>query len=190
MIGKIFITRTGYDPEIGKHVKDPYLGPNPTMGACRPDVRRLLSNGDHVFVVSGKVPGAEQFVMGCFEIDAKIDASEAYTRFPEHRLRKRHDGQLTGNIIVTGSGEQHELDDHTSFDSRIRNYLLGRNPIILKTPEEIAQGRAQTLQVLQEVLQKKGKSPFVLLGRSGKQLTERQVLELRNWLAQIKFGRN
>jgi hypothetical protein len=26
MIGKIFITRSGYDPQLGKHVKDPYLG--------------------------------------------------------------------------------------------------------------------------------------------------------------------
>lgn len=25
MIGKIFITRTGYDPQLGKHVKDRFL---------------------------------------------------------------------------------------------------------------------------------------------------------------------
>ena len=36
MVGKIFITRQGYDARLGKHVKDPYLGPNPTLGACRP----------------------------------------------------------------------------------------------------------------------------------------------------------
>ena len=36
MVGKIFITRTGYDPQLGKHVKDRYLGPRPTLGACRP----------------------------------------------------------------------------------------------------------------------------------------------------------
>ena len=24
MIGKIFITRTGYDPQLGRHIKDPY----------------------------------------------------------------------------------------------------------------------------------------------------------------------
>jgi hypothetical protein len=27
MIGKIFITSKGYDPQLGKHVSDPYLGP-------------------------------------------------------------------------------------------------------------------------------------------------------------------
>jgi hypothetical protein len=73
MVGKIFITRQGYDPQLGKHVKDPYLGPNPTLGACRPDVRKQLTKGDHIFVISGKVPGAPQYVMAGFEIAAKID---------------------------------------------------------------------------------------------------------------------
>ncbi len=48
MVGKIFITRSGYDPQLGKHAKDPYLGPNPTLGACRPDVRKQLTRGDHI----------------------------------------------------------------------------------------------------------------------------------------------
>src|SRR5262249_38913247 len=100
MVGKIFITRTGYDPQLGKHVKDPYLGPNPTLGACRPDIRERLAPGDHVYTISGRVPSAPQFVMGGFEIDAKIDAIQAYDRFPEQRLRFREDGQPTGNIIV------------------------------------------------------------------------------------------
>ena len=94
MIGKIFITRTGYDPQLGKHIKDPYLGPQPSLGACRPDIRKRLREGDHIFVISGKVPQANQFVMAGFEIEAKIDATEAYRLFPEQRLRQRQDGQL------------------------------------------------------------------------------------------------
>lgn len=50
MVGKILITSSGYDPHLGKHVKDPHLGPCPTLGACRPDVRRKLEIGDHIFV--------------------------------------------------------------------------------------------------------------------------------------------
>lgn len=100
MVGKIFITLTGYDPQLGKHVKDPYLGPNPSLGACRPDIRKQLSRGDHIFVISGKVPFANQFVMGGFEIAEKIDALTAYHQFPEQRLQTRTDGQLTGNIII------------------------------------------------------------------------------------------
>ena len=186
MAGKIFITRTGYDPQLGKHVKDPYLGPEPTLGACRPDIRRQLSEGDRIFVISGKVQGAEQFVMVAFEIDAKMNAVEAYKRFPQHRLRRRSDGQLTGNIIVDASGRQHELDDHSSFASRIENYLLGKHPITVQTSQEIALGRAETLEALQEALRKKGNSAIRLVGRWGTDLTEAQVLHLRNWLARIK----
>ena len=64
MVGKIFITRSGYDPELGKHVKYPYLGPCPTLGACRPDVRRLMDRGDHIFAISGKIPQVNQIHHG------------------------------------------------------------------------------------------------------------------------------
>lgn len=164
MVGKIFIVQSGYDPQLGKHVKDPYLGPCPTLGACRPDIRRQLEQGDHIFAISGKVVGANQFVMGGFEIEYKMHARKAFELFPEQRLRKREDGQLTGNIIVDAGGRQHELDDHESFDRRVENYVVGTNPISLDTPEEIAKGRAQTLEALCDILQKKGKSPFAVVG--------------------------
>ena len=186
MIGQIFITRSGYDPERGKHVKDPYLGPTPTMGACRPDVRRKLASGDHIFTISGKVSGVSQFVMGGFEIAEKITAAEAYERFPEQRLSQREDGQLTGNVIITASGEQHELDTHTSFDTRIKNYVVGRNGLVFRVPQEIALARVETLEVLREILKKKGNSPFELLGRSGARLTEKQVVDLRDWMTSIR----
>ena len=186
MIGKIFITRSGYDPQLGKHVKDPYLGPCPTLGACRPDVRKQLQKGDHIFVISGKIPEGNQFVMGGFEIESKIPAIEAYHLFPELRLRRLDDGQLAGNIIVTADSRQHELDDHKSFDQRIRNYVIGTNLISLITPREIAEGRRQTLDVLREVLHKSGDSPRAVVGRFGTRLTEKQVLQLRDWLAALK----
>lgn len=186
MVGKIFITRTGYDPQLGKHVKDPYLGPTPTIGACRPDVRRRLAAGDHIFVISGRVPNAPQFVMGGFEIASKISAIEAYERFPALRLRRRSDGQLDGNIIVDESGHKHELDDHRTFYSRIENYVVGANLLALETPEEIADGREHTLDVLSEVLEKNGKTAIEIVGRWGSSLTERQVLKLREWLDTVK----
>jgi len=186
MIGKIYITRHGYDPERGKHIKDPYLGPRPTLGACRPDIRSVLNKGDHIFFISGKVPDLSQFVMGGFEIDSKVSAGEAYELFPELRLRRLDDGQLTGNVIVTSDGRQHPLDDHSSFEKRIKNYVIGKNLILLETPEEIAEGRSQTLEALCDILQKNGNSPFDLLGRSGAKLTEQQILRLRDWLASLK----
>ncbi len=186
MIGKIFITRSGYDPQLGKHVKDPYLGPNPTLGACRPDIRNQLKKGDHIFVISGKVPDFNQFVMGGFEIEQKIPAIEAYRLYPELRLRKLQDGQLTGNIIVTADGRQHELDDHNSFDRRIKNYIVGTNPLLLTSPSEIAEGRKQTLEALRDILHKKGKSPFEVVGRFGTRLMDEQVIQLRAWLEAVK----
>jgi hypothetical protein len=186
MIGKIFITRSGYDPQLGKHVKDPYLGPTPTLGACRPDVRKRLKKGDHIFTISGKVSGMDQFVMGGFEIADKIPAIEAYARFPQHRLRKLKDGQLTGNIIVDKCGRQLVLDNHGSFQERIKNYVVGTNLIALVTPAEILEGRNQTLAALQEILRKRGRSPVEVVGRFGTSLTERQIAELREWLATIK----
>jgi hypothetical protein len=186
MIGKIFITSSGYDPEAGRHVHDPYLGPCPTLGACRPDIRRQLKEGDHIFVISGKVPQVNQYVMAGFEIDAKIDALEAHRMFPELRLRTRKDGQLTGNIIVNASGQQHALDNHDAFDRRIRNYVIGKNPLVLATHQEIAEGRRQTMAALCDILETRGNTPIEVVGRWGKKLTEKQILQLRDWLLSLK----
>jgi hypothetical protein len=186
MVGKIYITRSGYDPQKGKHVKDPYLGSCPTLGDCRPDIREQLDKGDHIFAISGKIPDFTQFVMGGFEIESKIPAIEAYRMFPELRLHKLEDGQLTGNIIVKADGQQHEWDDNNSFERRINNYVVGTNPIILSDSDEIALGREQTLQALQDIIKKKGKSPFEIVGRFGTKLTEKQVIQLREWLAAVK----
>lgn len=187
MIGKIFVTSTGYDPEKGKDVKDPYLGSNPSLGACRPDIRKKLQKGDQIFVVSGKVRNAAQFVIGGLEIAEKIDVFEAYRRFPEQRLRMGDDGLVTGNIIVDASGRQHKLDHHKkeTFAERVKNYVVGCNPVVLATPEEIAEGRRQTLDILQDVFGIKGNSVRNLIGRC-RNMTEKQVLKLRALLDAVK----
>lgn len=193
MIGKLIITRSGYDPEQGRHIKDPYLGPEPSMGACRPDVRRGLGLGDNIFLLSGKLrptarrPSPPQYVVGGFEIAEKISSIEAYRRFPRQRLRERPDGQLTGNVIIDRRGQQHPLDTHptSTISNRVQNYIVGRNGVALKTHEEIELGRAETMEALQSILRRKGDTPIQLVGRWGVNLTERQVEELRAWLLSI-----
>lgn len=187
MIGKIFVTSSGGDPAKGSHVKDPYLGPNPSLGACRPDIRGKLQKGDYIFTVSGKVPGVEQVVLGGFEIAEKISGIEAYERFPEQRLRRLPDGQVTGNVIVNAEGKQHELDHHDkdTFDRRIKNYVVGVNPIALLTPEELEEGRRQTLEILREVFQSKGNSIREIMGR-WRNLTGKQILKLHALLNAVK----
>jgi hypothetical protein len=189
MIGKIFVTGTGCDPVEGSHVKDPYLGPQPSLGACRPDIRRQVQKGDHIFVVTGTVRGFPQVVMGGFEVAEKIRAIEAYERFPKQRLRRLPDGQVTGNVIVNAEGRQHELDHHPTdtFNMRIENYLVGINPVALLTPEEIAEGRLWTLQILRDVFEKKGHSVREIIGRA-RNMTEDQVFRLRTLLDEVKVS--
>jgi hypothetical protein len=185
MKGKIYVISSGYDPEKGRHVNDPYLGPRPTLGACRPDIRERLQKGDHIFVVSGKVRSVDQVVLGGFEIAEKISAIEAYERFPGQRLRLLPNGQLTGNVIVTADGEQHELDNHDQFARRIENYIVGTHPIALLTPEEVAEGRDWTLEILRDVFEKKGNSIREIIGRCSN-LTEKQIPKLRALLHAVK----
>lgn len=186
--GKIFITRSGYDPQRGKHVKDPYLEGEPSLGACRPDVRKQLKPGDYVFVISGKVKGVDQFVMGGFEVDRKIHAQEALKEYPEQQLHLRPDGQLTGNVVIDDEGKKHPLDQHKAktFERRLPNYIVGRNPIVLVTDEEIQRGREMTMEALQEIMKKKGKTPKDIITRFGTKLTENQALQFRDWLHSLK----
>lgn len=189
MIGKIFVTSSGYDPKKGKHVKDPYLGPNPSIGACRPDIRERLQLGDHIFVISGKVPNFDQVVLGGFEIAEKITAIEAYQRFPDQRLKMLPNGQLTGNIIVAEDGSQHELDTHNQFSRRTENYVVGTNPVSLLTSEEIEEGRIRSLEILRQVFMKNGNSIREIVGRC-RNLSEKQVKMLRKLLNEVKYAAN
>lgn len=186
MIGKIYITRNGYDPQRGGYIKDPYLDGIPTMGACRPDIRKSLKVGDSIFVVSGRVRGFEQFLIGCFDIREKITMQEAYKRFPEQRLHQRTDGQLAGNVIIDANGGQHPLDNHKNFSGRISDYIIGEKEIILRSDEEIEKGRKETMEVLRDVFKKSGEKPFDILGRGARKVDEVQVSELKNWLNSIK----
>jgi hypothetical protein len=186
MLGKLFITRQGYDPEQGRHIKDPHLGKDPSLGACRPDFRRQVKPGDYVFTISGRVPGVPQFLMGGFEVAAKVHANDAYRLFPKQRLHRLADGQVAGNVIVNSRGQRHRLDDHRNFEKRLDNYVIGKNPIALSKPREIALARRDTLDVLCDVLKRPGKTPHEVVTRFGRTLSEEQVEMLLVWLREIK----
>jgi hypothetical protein len=184
--GYIFITKSGYDPEVGKHVKDPYLGEIPTFGACRPDLRKNVMAGDYLFVVSGKVRNIPQYIMGAFEVDDKLDSSVAFARFPKQHLHKREDGQLDGNIILDSQGEQHPLDNHKNFEGRKNNYVVcKKESLVLKMPSEILRGREKTMAILQEIFGKAGTIPWDIIGRMSK-LDDQQVTSLLKLLQSLK----
>ena len=186
--GYMYITGNGYDPEHGKDLEDPYLGDPPTLGACMPNIRELVVPGDHIFVVTGKVPQTSQLVLGGFEVEEKLASMvDAYHRFPELRLHQTSDGRKLGNIIITADGKQHSLDSHklSTFKRRIKNYVIGKNVISLKSKEEIELGRLETLPVLREVLGKEGDRPIDVIGR-WRRLNSSQIITIRDWLEDIR----
>jgi hypothetical protein len=154
--GYVYIGRSGYDPDKGKSINDPYLGDVPTLGACMPNIRSRVVPGDHILFVSGKVHSAQQFVIGGFDVAEKIPATEAYARFPKLRLRF---GEKIGNIIVDQHGRQSPLDDHDDFEQRIHNYIIGRDPIVLVQPDEVAHGRLQYGMSSAAVFEDRASSP-------------------------------
>lgn len=188
MKGYIYISGTGTDPGARKNMNDPILfSKTPTLGACMPNIRRLVLPGDFIFVVSGMVPAVQQYVVGGMEVAERIDALAAYKRFPENHLRIGDSGLLEGNVIIDARGNQHSLDNHESntFEERIKNFIVGTNPIALETDREVSAGREQTLPKLSELLGKRGNRVVDVMSRWAK-LDQAQVQDMVSWLQGIK----
>lgn len=176
------------DPGMGRPLVDPLLtsGSRPTMGTCRPDLRRLVKPGDQIFVISGSMGRQHrQYVIGGLEIDCKLeDQLSALRQFPENSLRFEA-GKKQGNIIVTPDGYQHPRDRHDNFENRIKNYLIGKNPVVLETAREIDLGRERSIEILENLFEKRGSRVQEIVGRSRK-LSEAQADRLRRELMDIK----
>jgi hypothetical protein len=185
MKGYIYTMFKGADPASGWQMTDPIFGPVPTLGACMPNIRRAVTLGDHIFVVSGRVEGTRQYIVGGFEVEEKIDALAAYHRFPENRQHRRSDGTVGGNIIITPDGGHSSLDYHQNFERRIENYVIGKNSLHLETASEVMRGRDETVDVLSEIFDRGGNTPSEIIGRWRK-LDGTQITELRDWLTSLK----
>jgi hypothetical protein len=185
MKGYIYTMFAGADPGQGWHMTDPIFGKVPTVGACMPNIRRLVVAGDYIFVISGRVPRVRQYVVGGFKVSEKIDALAAYKRFPNNRLKELKDGSLSGNIIVNADGTQSELDYHGNFEKRVGGYIVGQDPISLDQPHEVEIARDQTLELLRRIFQRKGKLVSDVIGRWRK-LDPNQIEEILLWLRNLK----
>ncbi len=189
MASYIFVSPRS-DPGMGKPLDDPILraGVRPTMGTCRPDLRRLVRVGDQIFAVSGSMgPKVSQYVIGGLQIDQKLDDQiAAYEAYPEHRLHFDASGHRIGNIIVTADGTHDPRDHHDKFDTRIRNYLVGTNPVVLETAREVELGRERSVDILAQIFDKPGaKSMREAVGRMRK-LSDAQAARLREALLDLK----
>jgi hypothetical protein len=151
----------------------------------------MVRPGDHIFVISGSrgrtIP---QYVIGGMQIDEKLDDQlEALRHRPENALR--FDGnRRAGNIIALPDGTQHPLDEHDKrvrekFESRIKNYILGKDPVILETPREVEIGRDRSVGILSNIFDVPGYRMQQVVGR-GRKLSNVQVDQLLRALDDIK----
>lgn len=186
MKGYIYTMYKGADPAAGWEMNDPIFKGIPTMGACRPDIRRKLEMGDYIFAISGRVINVKQHIVGGFEVAQKINMLAARERFPENRLRKTESGAILGNIIVDENGLQIPFDTHSNFENRVENYIVGSNPLYFEREEEIKAAKKESLEVLNSIFGKKEDTIFKVIGQFGKKLDNSQVNELIAWMNKIK----
>lgn len=187
MKGYIYTMFEGADPGIGWEMTDPIYDKPPTMGACMPQIRRNVITNDYIFNISGRTKGVQQYIVGGFQVKEKINAILARDRFPQYRQVLNDDGTLSGNIIVDENGNQNSFDYHGGdFEKRIENYIIGKNPIYFEKKSEIEMARGDaTIEILQDLFNKKGETPFSIIGRWRK-LEEKQIKKLLDWMEHIK----
>jgi hypothetical protein len=176
------------DPAAGRPLADPIFGRVTTMGMCRPDLRKLVKQGDYLFVLSGKIKGVSQYLIGGLEVDEKIDSIIALKRFPENTLKVLPDGNKGGNLIVTQSGDRSPLDHHSaeSFEKRVRNFVVARDAIYLDSEHEAGLGRERTLDILRRVFNApNARSVHEVIYRN-RVLDDKQVKMLLDALGAIK----
>lgn len=166
-------------------MNDPIFGTRPTLGSCVPNLRRNVEIGDWVFVLSGRVKAERQYVVGGFQVDAKIDQLAALERFPELTVTRNAQGHVVGNIIINADGSQRADDNHTNFQRRLENYIVGGECIEIRGESQVVRARAETLQVLSKIFEKEGNRPFDIIGRM-RRMESDQVNQLRSWLVDIK----
>jgi len=187
MAGVIYICSSGVDPAAGDVLTDPLFGPVPTLGACVPNLRRIVEPGDWLFVISGRKRNLSQYVIGGLRVAEKIDALAAYRRLPENRMRREPDGRVHGNIPVDEQGQKHAFDRHSTdnFERRIQNYIVGDRSLHLSTPAEVALSRAQTLPTISDLKRKQRNRVIDVMGRHAK-LSNDDVDRVLDWLNGIK----
>lgn len=188
MKGYIYITGTGVDPVMRAPLADPTFETPPTLGPCMPNVRRWAAIGDWIFIVSGRIPEAAQYLIGGLQVAEKIHALEAYARLPQNRLRRDREGRVVGNIIVRPDGTQDPLDWHprSRFPERAENFIIGGDALALTTAAEVAIGRRETLPLLASIKRRSDARRVIdTIGRMSR-LDTPEAQAVIEWLRDVK----
>lgn len=187
MKGYIYTMYAGADPAAGWTMTDPIYGKVPTLGACMPNIRRSVERDDYIFSISGRVHNVSQYVVGGFSVDEKINALAAYKRLPENRMHVGLQGSLFGNIIVDADGRHLDCDYHKNHEQRIENYIIGKDPVVIESPQQVEKAREETLYVLNQLFGKNEDTVHKVIARWRK-LDQAQIKDLLAWMNDIRKG--
>jgi len=166
---------------------DPHFWTNPpTWGICRTDFRRTVKIGDYVFYVLPINAELPQMVFAYMKVLKKISHIEAYHLTELRSKRMGNKPPPNGNIIVNSTGKYNKYDMlvHRSKFEEIKDYyIIGEpnNSRLLKEKEILAL-KADFMKILKKIFNQDGQKPFDIINRSGRRMTEDQVLSLLNWL--------
>lgn len=185
MKGYIYTMYAGADPAEGWKMTDPIYGKVPTLGACMPNIRKAVEKNDYIFSISGKSKNVEQYIVGGFSVDEKINALAAYNRFPENRMKVDEDGKIEGNIIIDQNGNHLDCDYHANHEKRIENYIIGKDPIIIEGEKQVDKAREETIHILQSLFGKNEDTVFKIMGR-WRRLDEMQIKDLLSWINHMR----
>ena len=94
---------------------------------------------------------------------------------------------MAGNIIVMPDGTQNPVDYHDGFEARVRNYIVGKNPVEISKPDAVKQAREQSVRLLSGLFGTQGKTIHEVMGRWRK-LDEFQINKLREWVVNTEGG--
>lgn len=191
MGGRIYISRafTEIDRTRADEVwldNDPHFWDSPpSWGICRTDYRRTIAIGDYVFFVLGKRSRLPQMIYGYLQVKEKITHEEAYHR---EALRQKRMGNKNpnGNIIVDEAGRYNRFDKgihHRRFEHIRQHYIVGDKETSAFLAEEQIRALAPGfVPALNRIFGMNRETPFAILGRSGRRLSDDQVDAILAWM--------
>ena len=147
MKGYIYTMFAGADPGHGWTLTDPIFDKVPTLGACVPHIRRAVQEGDYIFAISGRVPGARQFIVGGFNCyPAEIEnmlcsldgvAQAAVIGIPDERL-----GEVACAFVIRDPAAALDADNVIAWcRDNMANYKVPRAVHIVDSLPTNASGK-------------------------------------------------
>ena len=171
----------------GEVDNDPHIWTKPyTWGICKYPNRNNVNKGDYVFFVLGSQSKLPQMIFAYIRVGEIVTHYQAYHMEILKSKRMTGDKKFEGNVLVDSHGNYniHDKGVHKKTFRKIRfKYVIAdmnhsrslkRNEIVAKAKDFV--GR------LNKILHKKGNTPYQIITRGGRIITEEQTNQLLEWL--------